>query len=175
MATYYFTLSSLPWLGGPSLPLTKERFFELCATETTEEDRSVLEAALDGAECEDPFVAAYRDWDQTLRYELAKLRAQKWGWGAPDAQMPEHFLADAARVAFQKDNPLEAEDYIDSLRLTVIDAMAQEYSFQWQNLVAYALKLSVLIRKASRDMEAGREKFEWNYQKITHSRGAQTP
>ncbi|GEM_PF-2711760 len=171
MSSFYFTLSSLPYLGTLPLPINGDQFLELCRSETTEDEIELLRRVVSNEIIEHPLLLMYQEWEHAMRYELARLRAQKLGWGQPESRFSGLNLADTAKVIFLKESPLEAEETLDRMRLEAVEALSQGVYFQWENLLSYALRLAILTRQSLRAKDSGVAQFEVNYNKITQIRG----
>lgn len=172
MASFYFTLASLPSPeSGAELP-SPERFLETCDTEVDARQRVVLSRVLNGEPVEEPFVVRYRAFDRRLRWEVARWRAQALGWPVPEAA-PEvdEFLAEAARQVVGQESPLVAEESLDRMRDRWLEQAAFQREYGWEHLLAYALRLTLWWKRKNRDLVRGRRNFEENYRKITQNRG----
>lgn len=176
MRAFYFTLASLPDLDGSLRPPTPEQFLQAAAVEATDAQVAVLRAALKGGKADDPTLRAWGDFDQRLRYEVARLRSRSLGWEVPP-EPPEvsWWLAGPARQAYEKANPLLAEEALDQVRWSWLQERRRGEEFGWVHLVTYALQLALWWKRHARTLERGRAGFEANYRKITQERGVPKP
>lgn len=176
MASYYFTLASLPSPESAAQLPTPERFLEMAATELDTKALEVLQQIFENQHTDDPFVQSYRSFDLRLRYELARLRAQSLSWPVSEPEeMSDEYLAESARQVFQRETPLEAEEALDELRQVWLVRAAFGKDYRWEHLLSYALRLVLWWKKKHREVNRGRDHFETNYQKITQNRGVKAP
>lgn len=116
-----------------------------------------------------PAVLRWHRWETALRNALARERAQARGTD------PEHHVravppaavqnggadiaaCDAlAREALGQASPLAAADLLDRARWALLDDIERGHPFALDRVVAYALKLQLLERRASATAEGGRE------------------
>ncbi|HSV56469.1 MAG TPA: hypothetical protein VLH39_05105 [Magnetospirillaceae bacterium] len=178
MAAYYYLRSTLPTLlSGSPPPFSSRGLLERCEGRMRPADYLVLQSALS----DHPFadVASetrrsralfrYRAWEKGLRNELTRIRAGRTG------KTPERYLRSGdpewdgirvARAAAQCEDPLEGELLIERERWACLERLETGHFFDLEALVAYALKLRVLERKALFDSERGEGVYTAAYREI---------
>jgi len=175
MAEYYL-ISQLPSLDGihdnAPLPITEERFTELC-------DRFLKKKAQDELKkltlspqkhCESSesgFIAAWNERERNLRFALGKLRAEKMKkqFDTEDRVLPVEYLK-AAGTAIEIDNPMEAEKYLNRFRLEMLETLRPMDTFSEDYIFYYGLKLKLILRIRRFDEESGKEAYKNIYHSI---------
>ena len=175
MAEYYL-ISQLPSLDGihdnAPLPITEERFTELC-------DRFLKRKAQDELKkltlspqkhCESSesgFIAAWNERERNLRFALGKLRAEKMKkqFDTEDRVLPVEYLK-AAGTAIEIDNPMEAEKYLNRFRLEMLETLRPMDTFSEDYIFYYGLKLKLILRIRRFDEESGKEAYKNIYHSI---------
>ncbi len=168
MSTYYFTVSSLPYLRYEDPPaLSLEDFYALCAPWLNPADyRLVLNASIATLAETHPTCSVlqrWRQWEINLRNELAKIRAQKLGMDLFRFTVTSSFTMGSAELAGEAAgmvNPLEAESLLNRARWQFLEELEVAHYFDVERLVVYSLKLQLMERIALQDREKGREQFE---------------
>lgn len=173
MAEYYL-ISQLPSLDGigenTPLPITEERFLELCHRFSGKNAQKELEdlKLIPSRDCERSTVALIDAWnkgEQNLRLALGKVRADK---------LKKHFdmdvsvssgLMQIARTAVEFESPMEAELFLNRYRLDFLESLRPINPFAESYLFYYLLKLKLLSRIRKFSEESGRSA----YQNIYHS------
>ena len=113
------------------------------------------------------FINRWREWERSLRLNLARNRAVKLRWEA-SVDAPE-YPADAvlaAKNAMTIESPLEAELFLDKARWDAIESFQGINIFSESAMYAYLLKLLLLERKADFDMEEGFTEYKALYTAI---------
>jgi hypothetical protein len=183
---YYYLRSTLPTLLQSSgVPFSFEGFLARCEGRVNSADYELLKAARaqapeDGVTAKStrrsPILTSYRTWEKALKNELVRLRAHKLG------KAPERFIRpgdpewDAVRVAqaaAQCDDPLEGELLIERERWSFVERLETNHLFDLEALVAYALKLQILERRALFEAERGETSYKTAYREILDT--AQAP
>ncbi len=164
MAEYYL-ISQLPSLDGINentpLPITSERFSELCGRFLSKKAQAELKK-LTLAPPKNPekstssLVEKWNDGERSLRIALAEVRA---------AKMNKHFdaenksfspaLLQAVRTAVEIENPMEAEKFLNKYRLDFLEALRPTDSFSEEFVFYYGLKLKLIERIRKFDSESG--------------------
>jgi hypothetical protein len=125
------------------------------------------------------FIDRWREWERTLRLNLAQARAQriKREGGAP-LEPPGH-PAEAAVVALNAaavdESPLEAELFLDRARWNAIEELQGTDHFSRNTVYAYLLKLLLLERHSLFDTEAGFAEYKSLYASILESAQGVSP
>ncbi len=139
MAEYYL-ISQLPSLDGVSenvpLPITEERFTELCRRFLSKKILRELEnlslaPSRWPQKSSSPLVEKWNEGERTLRLALAKLRADKMGKNfESEVRSFPPGLSQAARTAIELDSPMEAESFSTSTVLIFLKPSDRWILFQ---------------------------------------------
>jgi hypothetical protein len=116
------------------------------------------------------FIDHWREWERTLRLNLARYRAQrlKREGGAP-VEPPIHpadAVAAALKAAVAVESPLEAELVLDKARWDAIEYLQGINYFDRNTIYAYLLKLLLLERRAAFQVEEGFLEYKSLYASI---------
>lgn len=171
MAEYYL-VSQLPSLDGigesAPIPITEQRFSELCARFLDKKTQSRLQALtlvppLEGTPCGSPLIDAWNEGERRLRLALAAARAAKMGkpFDLRQELLPAEAVKTAA-AAVELQSPLEAERFLLQYRLSFLETLRPMDTFSQDYLFYYGLKLKLVLRIRQFDAEAG----ETAYRKI---------
>jgi hypothetical protein len=123
--------------------------------------------------CGCDFIDNWRDWERTLRLNLAKLRFAKLKrQGAAPVEAPA-YPSDAAATATKalQESPLEGENLINKARWSAIDNMQGNDYFDRNTVFAYLLKIMILERQASFQTETGFTEYKSLYASILEQSG----
>ena len=175
MAEYYL-ISQLPSLDGLSenvpMPITEERFFELCerflSKKSQEELRNLkLIPSRDYEKSSSHLVEKWNDGERKLRLVLAKARADKM---KKQFEMNENSvpveLQQAVREAVEIKNPMEAEKFLNKYRLDFLESLRPMDSFSEDFVFYYGLKLKLISRIKQFDTESGETAYKNIYSSI---------
>ncbi len=168
MSQYYYFTASLPMLEPDAPPpMSTEAFLESCerllkASDFQNIQRVSLNAP-DPAGTGIELLTRFQNAELGLRNELVKLRAKKLGieqdrYIREETQNP--LLAAAAREILEQDTPLRAEHFMNGVLWTILEDLSVGHYFDIDFLAAYFLKLQILQRRASFQVEAGEQKLE---------------
>ena len=119
------------------------------------------------------FIDGWREWERSLRLNLARNRSikSKREGGAPVE--PPVFPADAAAAAVKAvvatESALEAELLLDKARWSAIEGLQGNDYFDRNTIFGYLLKLILLERKASFKTEEGFAEYKSLYASILDS------
>lgn len=179
MSEHYYFCATLPSLLPGTPPPTRYRdFLKKAADLLPPADYAVLESArlyipedglIPAFTGDSPLLRAYYAWELSLRNELARRRAERMGKAPERFVRPGEVHGEAARVAqaaATMDNPLEGELLIERERWVYIDRLETGHYFDLERLVAYALKLQSLERRARFETERGARAFSAAYDSI---------
>ena len=181
MSAYYYTLAALPQLSfdNDRLP-SMEEFLSFCKSTIPSADyarlTSISTDTPDLLNHPEPLIREYARFDVGLRNELVRHRATRHQKNYADhahiLDTLEDFtvqpgVADIAREAAGAPSPLEGEHLLMRARLRKIDELCVGHAFDFTILVAYQLKLSILLRKVAQTHDAGKESFDRNYQQLS--------
>lgn len=175
MAEYYL-VSQLPSLDGLSenspLPITEEQFDELCERFLDKKSRNemkniVLVPPRDTVSCGSSIIDSWLLAEKLLRLALAKARAEKMKkyYDIADVQFPPEYIK-TAMAATEIENPLEAEIFLNSFRLTILEGMRPSNSFSKEYVFYYAIKLKILNRIRCFDKNIGETAYKNIYSSV---------
>lgn len=172
MRRYYYTISTLPLLSfEESAPFDLTQLYYMCRGNIAEEDLEILMGA--GLEPKEYSsfapLARWYEWETALRNELVTYRAQRLGWET-DRYLREGEVVtgvfDVARNAASQESPLQAEELLLRARWNFLDELETGHFFELTNLVVFALKLQLLMRKELFTQERGEENFQEIYRTV---------
>jgi len=115
------------------------------------------------------FIDKWREWERALRLNLGKFRAPKIDRLKPAVEPPdisEELLTFIQRAVEAADSPLEAELLLDKLRWNAIEELQGSNYFSRDTVLAYLLKLLILERHASFQVETGFSEYKSLYASI---------
>ena len=175
MAKYYF-MSQLPSLDGISenmaLPITEERFLELCQrflSEGAKKEISKLTLTPPKAyeKSTSDLVEAWNKAERELRFALGKVRADKLkkNFDSENKQFPVE-LVKVARTAVDMDSPLEAEKYLNRYRMELLETLRPLNAFSEDSVFYYGLKLKLLQRMGQFNADIGEAAYKNIYNSI---------
>lgn len=175
MAEYYL-ISQLPSLDGISehteLPITEERFLELCSRflgkKTLKElENLTLLPPITRGNTNFTLIEAWNERERNLRLALGKARAEKMGktFDLQNKNIPME-LSKIASTAVDIENPLEAEQFLLKQRLDFLETLRPMDSFSEEFLFYYGLKLKLILRIRQFDKTGGEETYKNIYNSI---------
>jgi len=188
VASYYYLMAQLPYLiYEQKPPMSSAAFRELAVSLMDEEDAKFFDClSLDLHDSLDnstgcPFADAWHEWERALRLNIAKHRANRIkrkdeSSGQAVQQEPPFVPSDAALTALKAittgGSPLEAEIFIDRARWNAIDNISMIEGinyFDRNSAYAYFLKLLLLERRQSFDVEKGFAEYKSLYAAIINN------
>jgi hypothetical protein len=123
--------------------------------------------------CGSDFIDQWREWERALRLNLARLRSvknkQEGVALAEPPVFPTNAVSASTRAIAETDSPLEGENIIDRARWSAIDALQGTDYFGSSTVFAYLLKLLILERWASFQVEIGFSEYKSLYASILES------
>ncbi len=169
MAEYYF-ISQLPSLDGigeaTPLPITVERFLELCSSFLGKKAMAEIEALtlvppIDSEPSASPLIKEWNDGERNLRIALCKARADKMNkpYSLQNKNLPAELLKVAA-AATEIENPLEAEMFLLRHRLGFLETLRPMDFFSEDYIFYYALKLRLIVRIRQFDVQLGKTVYK---------------
>ena len=175
MAEYYL-ISQLPSLDGLSenvpMPITEERFFELCERFLSKKlqeqlKKLTLMPSRDYEKSESSLVEKWNEGERKLRLVLAKARADKMKkqFEISENSIPVE-LQQAVREAVEIENPMEAEKFLNKYRLEFLESLRPMDSFSEDFVFYYGLKLKLISRIKQFDLESGETAYKNIYSSI---------
>ena len=175
MAEYYL-ISQLPSLDGINenspLPITQERFAELCQRflgkkAQSEFEKLTLIPPVNPEKSSSGLIEKWNEGESNLRLALAKLRADKMN--KPYDVGNRSFavgLMQAARAAVESESPMEAEKLLNRYRLDFLESLRPTDSFSEDYVYYYGLKLKLIERIRKFDSESGESAYRNIYNSI---------
>ena len=172
---YYYLMAQLPYLVyEQKSPMSSADFMDLASPMLTKNDAALLkQLSLTPKDkttgCD--FIDGWRDWDKSLRLNLARLRAIKLNRELPSEQPPVINVNIIAVASKAVDEPaVEGEMILDKARWRAIEDLAggNDY-FHRNNVFAYYLKLLLIERRQSFDVEKGFVEYKSLYASIMES------
>ncbi len=175
MAEYYF-MSQLPSLDGIGeqvpLPITEERFLELChrflgKKAQKEIERLTLLPSRFHEESSSALVKAWNEGERNLRLALGKVRAEKMkkSFESENAYLPVELMK-AARMAVEMESPMDAERFLNQYRMGVLESLRPMDTFSEDAVFYYGLKLKLLLRIRQFDEISGETAYKEIYNSI---------
>ena len=175
MAEYYL-ISQLPSLDGISentpLPITEERFTELCNRflgKKSRENMKKLTLSPSGniESSGSVLIDAWNESERNLRFALGKVRAEKMkkSFDTENRIFPLEYIK-AASTAVEIENPLEAEKYLNGYRLEILETLRPMDNFSENYVLYYGLKLKLLLRIRQFDTKLGEKAYKNIYNSI---------
>ena len=161
-----YLVSSLPPLpfDGPA-PLSAEDFAARCAEWLSPRDAAAARAIALGGECAHPAVRRWRDIETQMRNAIAAERARARSADASKWRRPEEgcdlFWKSRAAAAFRETDPLKREAIVDrALWDAACELVAPSDPLGPGAAFAYAVRLSISIRRSKLDRAAGNAVFD---------------
>ena len=175
MAEYYL-ISQLPSLDGISentpLPITEERFTELCNQILGKRSREAmnkltLSPPKNSESSGSAFIDAWNERERELRFALGKVRSEKMkkAFDTENRIFPVEYIK-AASTAIEIENPMEAEKYLNGYRLGILETLRPMDSFSEDYIFYYGLKLKLLLRIRQFDTKSGEKAYKNIYNSI---------
>ena len=175
MAEYYL-ISQLPSLDGISenapLPITEERFSELCNRflgKKSQEamNKLTLSPHKNSESSGSVLIDAWNERERDLRFALGKVRAEKMKkpFDTQSRVFPVEYIK-VASTATEIENPMEAEKYLNSYRLEILETLRPMDSFSEDYIFYYGLKLKLLLRIRQFDTKSGEKAYKNIYDSI---------
>jgi hypothetical protein len=188
VGSYYYLAAQLPDLVfGQGAPMSSAAFRDLVQRLLGKKDSDMLDRlSLDPADpLSDPsrpayeqnaapsgcgFIDDWREWERSLRLNLARNRAlhlKREGDAPVDPPAhPSDAAAAALKAGMSDESPLETEFFLDRARWNAIDHLQGITYFSRNTIYAYYLKLLLLERRKSFDTEAGFAEYKSLYASI---------
>ena len=189
MGSYYYLAAQLPYLVyGQGVPMSSSVFKELARDALSASDAEALDyctldpfpaSAASGSSVRSyaegapktpsAFLNLFREWERTLRLNLAKNRAarlKREGGATVDAPDYPADAATTAKIALTMESPLEAEIYLDKARWSAIESFQGISTFNENAIYAYLLKLLLMERRMAFKTEEGFSEYKALYEAI---------
>ncbi len=177
----YYLMAQLPSLDGVSdgapLPITEERFGELCHRFLGKKSLAVLQELTllpprDGVPVGSPLVDGWNAGERQLRLALSVERGNKLKKTVDiGVQTLPAQLLQTARIAVETDDPLAAERFLNRHRLSFLESLRPLDAFSEDAVFYYALKLKLLLRLRQFDAGRGEAAYRNIYNSILDGEG----
>lgn len=175
MAEYYL-ISQLPSLDGMGEntppPITEERFSELCRRflgkrAQADFEKITLLPPRNAEKTGSALIDAWNNYEQNLRLALAKVRAEKLkkSFDAGNAILSPELLQ-TARTATQIESPMEAEKFLNNIRLEFLESLRPMDNFSEDFVFYYGIKLKLILRIRQFDEISGEAAYKNIYNSI---------
>ncbi len=172
----YYLIAQLPSLDcvneSTPLPITEERFNELCSRYAGKKivnalNKLTLAPTRQKQASGNKLIDAWNEGERTLRLALATVRAEKMGksFDAERKEFPEEMLQ-IARTAVEAEDPMSAEKYLTHFRLDFLETLRPMDAFSEEMLFYYGLKLKLIGRIRQFDESIGRNAYRNIYDSI---------
>ncbi len=172
----YYLIAQLPSLDCVNettpLPITEERFYELCNRYLGKKalnalNKLTLAPTRQRQKAGFAMIDAWNDGERQLRLALACVRAKKMKktFDAEENQFSEKLLQ-AAHTAVEMEDPMAAEKYLNSFRLEFLETLRPSDAFSENMLFYYGLKLKLHLRIRKFDESIGRNAYRNIYDSI---------
>jgi len=177
MAEYYL-ISQLPSLdtadGNVALPITEERFLELCTRflgkkALFEFSRLSIIPPREPYRSDYAIINAWNDGERSLRLALAAARAERMNkqFSCDTASLPPALLH-TARSAAQAQDPFQAEKLLNDHRLAFLETLRPSDCFSLDQVFYYFLRLKLLERIKQFDTASGKAAYRNIYASIVN-------
>ena len=183
MGAYYYLGAQLPNLVyGQKPPMTSEAFKSLAKELMGSSDATVLDfCSLAPGSMSDTdskklpnskFLKLWKEWEHSLRLNLAKGRAHKLKRDVLHVDAPAYpsDAAGAAKIALTMETPLEAEIFLDKARWSAIESFQGIDAFGKNTMYGYYLKLLLMERRMTFKKEEGFNEYKGLYASILGSK-----
>lgn len=175
MAEYYL-IAQLPSLDGLSenmpVPITEERFLELCGRLLGKKAQGELEklSLAPSREYEksgSKLIKLWNEGERSLRFALCKVRAEKMKKPFDtDGKLFSESLLQTAYTAVEMENPMEAEKYLNRYRLEFLETIRPMDAFASDYIYYYWIKLKLILRIKQFSADDGRTAYKNIYNSI---------
>ncbi len=172
----YYLISQLPSLDGISenmpLPITEERFFELCNQVAgkriqTEINKMTLLPSKTYEKSSSSLIENWNNGERNLRLALAKVRADKMKKSFDiENNIISSELLKIANTAIEIESPMEAEKFLNSYRLEFLETLRPMDNFSEEFVYYYGLKLKLISHIRQFDTNDGEIAYRNIYNSI---------
>ena len=170
---YYYLIAQLPNLVYEQKPLiSSQEFKELAKSLISKSDFDLLEGLSLGLKDKKTgcrFIDGWQEWERDLRMNLAKQRAIKLKRELPPEPVFHMDIAAVATKAVDEHSPLEGEIMLDKVRWHAIEDLAGNDHFNRNTIFAYYLKLLLIERRMSFNVDKGFSEYKSLYASIVES------
>lgn len=160
MASYYYLISSLPFLRSDGeMPITYDEFLDCCkstVSDSTYKHLSNLTLASD----QGPLTKEWTKFYGMLMKELNYQRSLNLGKSYSSSFEKDSLIAQVAAAALKAKNPLEAERILLDYEFEALDSLVGLHAFDDYVLFGYAIKLKLLERQNCFEQAKGKAEFK---------------
>ncbi len=172
----YYLMSQLPSLDavsdGMALPISWERFYELCSRFLSKKAMAALDAlTLKPPRHPSPsgfsVIDSWNSSERLLRLALGAVRAErmKKSFDTEGEMIPIQLLQ-VSRIASESEDPLSAENFLNKHRLETLESLRPADAFSEESVFHYGLKLKLIERMRRFDTERGQAAYRNIYGSI---------
>ncbi len=172
----YYLMAQLPSLDGITdtlpMPITEERFYELCNRFLGKREIAILNALTlvpkpDGKRTGNALIDTWNKAECELRLALCEARANKMNkpYKKNNCEISEIALKTAG-AAVEMTDPLEEELFLAGFRLAFLESLRPSDPFSISSLYYYGLKLKLLAHTRSFDAARGEREYRNIYEFI---------
>ena len=172
---HYYLMAQLPSLDGIAdtapMPITEERLYELCGRFLGKKElKALIDITLLPPKKSEKsgysLIDSWNDEERKLRFALGIVRAEKSKktFEYKIDYLPQEIMQ-TARTAVEINDPMEAEKYLNKVRMDFLETLRPMDAFCIDALFYYAIKLKLILRMRQFDGGRGLQ----NYGKIYDS------
>ena len=177
----YYLISQLPSLDGIGenmpLPITEERFFELCNQIAgkriqNEIKKMTLLPSKTYEKSSSSLIEQWNNGERNLRLALAKIWADKMKKTFDiENNVLSSELLKIANMATDIESPLEAEKFLNNYRLEFLETLRPMDNFSGEFIYYYGLKLKLISHIKQFDSNVGEMAYKNIYNSIMNGDG----
>lgn len=173
--SYYYLIASLPYLSFHKLQaISILEFSSRCSSYLKKNDfevtQSIIAGNLNKAAQSLKVVSEWLNWDMELRTELAVLRAKAKGLTnglaepldeAEQGEKTSSSSLESYKLAmdiFSAASPMDADEMLEIARWRRLESLEHGQYFNLEWLAIYCLKLTIMERRGSFDMQVGMDR-----------------
>lgn len=164
MSAYYLIASLPPLSVDQKAPITVGNLVQICEEQLAAYDAQAVRALVMQEPSTHPFAVAWRDKETMLRNAIAQQRARergieagRWLRGTDGCDL---MIERQVEEAFQRNDPLRVERALDAIRWRVADELAGVDPMSVRVVLAYAVKLGIVMRWNALQADQGMAEFE---------------
>ncbi len=176
----YYLMAQLPSLDGVGehtpLPITEERFCELCNRFLGKKAAKILNDLTVTPRKDQPssgngLVDKWNEEEQNLRWALAQIRGERMKKSTEKRENLPLRSLEIARTAAEMTDPMAAELYLNQTRLAFLETLRPADGFSLSAVYYYGLKLKLLTRIRTFDPAKGEQAYRGIYHAILAGEG----
>ncbi len=176
----YYLISQLPSLDGINdsmpIPISEERFFELCnrflgGSAIKELNSLSLVPERQSEKSKSNLINSWNEGERKLRLALCRERSAKMKKSFDEGDRLPVELIKTAHTAVEFQNPLEAEGFLNKYRLEFLETLRPMDTFAQDFIYYYALKLKLMLRIRAFEQSSGEAAYKSIYNSIINGEG----